>query len=248
MLTDVCLSFFTIHPSNCVASANNSAAHERSSSFSQRRQDKQQAPYHGLKLIRQRQRSASWNHEVARCLSKKIVTDGHQEREPKTSQRISIFNMNHLFCRCLILFLTVILPTASSFSPIQQGRSVSLKRPSARSALTIEREDTITLVPVDPAVEEMQSQPDKTSRKDQGSETWEVRIYNDGLNTREHVARSLVMVTGIPEFQAYKTMMHAHTNGMASVGQWVYEVAELYHDALRGKGIICDLVPVDEQQ
>jgi len=80
-----------------------------------------------------------------------------------------------------------------------------------------------------------------------GSEAWEVRIYNDGLNTREHVARSLVQVTGLSELQAYQTMMQAHQNGIAAVGRWVYEVAEMYHDALKKKGIVCDIIPVDEE-
>ena len=84
-------------------------------------------------------------------------------------------------------------------------------------------------------------------RKGQGHEAWEVRIYNDGLNTREYVARSLVQVTGMTEILAYQTMMQAHQNGMAVVGRWVYEVAEMYHDRLRKDGIICDLVPVEEE-
>jgi len=84
-------------------------------------------------------------------------------------------------------------------------------------------------------------------RKDMGSEAWEVRIYNDGLNTREHVARALVQVTGMSEMVAYQTMMQAHQNGIAVVGRWVYEVAEMYHDALKKNGIVCDLVPVEEE-
>lgn len=84
-------------------------------------------------------------------------------------------------------------------------------------------------------------------RKDLGSEAWEVRIYNDGLNTREHVARALVQVTGMSEMGAYQTMMQAHQNGIAVVGRWVYEVAEMYHDALKKNGIVCDLVPVEEE-
>jgi ATP-dependent Clp protease adapter protein ClpS len=75
-------------------------------------------------------------------------------------------------------------------------------------------------------------------------ETWEVRLYNDGLNTREHVSRSLVYVTGLSEYQAYSTMMQAHHNGMAVVGQYYYEIAEMFHDALKLEGIICDIVPV----
>jgi ATP-dependent Clp protease adaptor protein ClpS len=87
---------------------------------------------------------------------------------------------------------------------------------------------------------------DRTRKRERsGNEVWEVRIYNDGLNTREHVARSLVQITGLSEICAYNTMMQAHQNGMAVVGTWVYEIAEMYHDALRKQGILCDLVPVD---
>jgi len=79
-----------------------------------------------------------------------------------------------------------------------------------------------------------------------GNEAWEVRIYNDGLNTREFVARCLVQIVGLSEMIAYQTMMQAHQNGIAVVGRYVYERAEMYHDALKKSGIICDLVPVDE--
>lgn len=83
-------------------------------------------------------------------------------------------------------------------------------------------------------------------RKDAGGKAWEVRIYNDGMNTREHVARSLVQITGMSEAEAYNTMMQAHQNGIAVVGVWVYEVAEMYYEALQKQGIVCDLVPVDD--
>jgi ATP-dependent Clp protease adaptor protein ClpS len=82
---------------------------------------------------------------------------------------------------------------------------------------------------------------DRTQRYD---EHWEVRLYNDGLNTREHVSRSLVQVTGLSEFQAYQTMMQAHEKGMAVVGRYFYEIAEMFQDALKREGIICDIVPV----
>jgi ATP-dependent Clp protease adapter protein ClpS len=104
-----------------------------------------------------------------------------------------------------------------------------------------------------PAVEvqrisrELVAEPVKERKGMGDGEAWEVRIYNDGLNTREHVARSLVQVTGLSELQAYQTMMHAHYNGIAVVGQWVYEIAEMFHDALKKKGIVCDLVPVGDE-
>ena len=129
---------------------------------------------------------------------------------------------------------------------------------SSRTSTTLEREAT-TLRPNGPSVlerpaierlrhdHEVERVPSKQERHGQGSEAWEVRIYNDGLNTREHVARSLVQVTGLSELQAYQTLMQAHQNGMAAVGRWVYEVAEMYHDALKKKGIVCDIIPVEEE-
>jgi ATP-dependent Clp protease adaptor protein ClpS len=92
-----------------------------------------------------------------------------------------------------------------------------------------------------------QTQDPAKEKKESGSEAWEVRIYNDGMNTREHVARALVQVTGMSENGAYQTMMQAHQNGIAVVGRWVYEIAEMYHDALKKNGIVCDLVPVEEE-
>jgi len=79
-----------------------------------------------------------------------------------------------------------------------------------------------------------------------GNDGWEVRIYNDGTNTREFVARCLVKVASLTEFAAYHTMMHAHQNGIAVVGQWEYERAELYNEALKLHGITSDLNRVDE--
>ena len=87
--------------------------------------------------------------------------------------------------------------------------------------------------------------PDK-ERSRVGGEAWEVRIYNDGMNTREHVSRSLVQVTGLSELNAYQTMMQAHQNGIATVGRWCFEIAEMYNEGLKKNGIISDIVPVDE--
>ena len=94
-------------------------------------------------------------------------------------------------------------------------------------------------------VERRPDQAPAKLRRQVGSEHWEVRIYNDGLNTREFVARCLVQYAGLGESAAYRTMMQAHQNGIAVVGRYVYELAEMYHDALKNNGIICDLIPVD---
>lgn len=117
----------------------------------------------------------------------------------------------------------------------------------AAATTTIEKEPIKTASPA--VLDRPQTRVDEPTKegKGMGHEAWEVRIYNDGLNTREHVARSLVQVTGMSEISAFQTMMQAHQNGMAVVGRWVYEVAEMYYDALKKNGIICDIVPVEEE-
>jgi ATP-dependent Clp protease adapter protein ClpS len=119
---------------------------------------------------------------------------------------------------------------------------------------TIEREEILTkpgildtpLVRPPRHYEERETQePQQQQRRN--AAWWEVRIYNDGLNTREHVARCLVQITDLCEYRAYQTMMHAHHHGMATVGRYVYEIAELYHDQLKTHGLICDIIPVDDE-
>jgi ATP-dependent Clp protease adapter protein ClpS len=119
----------------------------------------------------------------------------------------------------------------------------SATAPLFMSAATVEKVGAGPAVLDRPALEETPVE----ERRRMGSEAWEVRIYNDRMNTREHVARALVQVTGMSEMGAYQTMMQAHQNGIAVVGRWVYEIAEMYHDALKKNGIVCDIVPVEEE-
>ena len=99
-----------------------------------------------------------------------------------------------------------------------------------------------------PEVEKNKAKDPSKEKKRTGSDSWEVRIYNDGKNTREFVARCLVQIVAKSEIEAYQTMMQAHQNGIAVVGTYVYEVAEMYHGALKKNGIVCDLVPVEEEK
>lgn len=115
---------------------------------------------------------------------------------------------------------------------------------------TIEREKTVKRTSGPAVLDRPSSDKVRTPAKDhnqEGGETWEVRIYNDGNNTREHVARSLVQITGMAEMMAYQTMMMAHQNGIASVGLFCFEIAETYNEGLRHEGIVSDIIPVDEE-
>ena len=183
--------------------------------------------------------------------------------------------MNITFCSRVSFFIYVLLSIASrsaAFVPKTTGFSrqrVSVcgstnHRVSSRSnhnrlnpcnpVASLFGMDTATALKVGgpailerPAVERRERVVEPTKeRKDMGRESWEVRIYNDALNTREHVARMLVQVTGLTESTAYQTMMQAHQNGLAVVGRYAYEVAEMYHSALRDGGIVCDIIPVEE--
>jgi ATP-dependent Clp protease adaptor protein ClpS len=125
------------------------------------------------------------------------------------------------------------VPSAMAGGPAVLDRPTVIERPTV-----VERPETERVVDKRAAKE----------RKGMGHEAWEVRIYNDGLNTREHVARSLVQITGQTEMEAYQTMMQAHQNGIAVVGRWVYEVAEMYAEGLKKNGIVADMVPVEEDK
>jgi ATP-dependent Clp protease adaptor protein ClpS len=116
-----------------------------------------------------------------------------------------------------------------------------------KKAVTIGRPAVLDRQQPETQRKEQVEDPTRESKR-QGHEAWEVRIYNDGLNTREHVARSLVQVTGMSEVSAYQTMMQAHQNGIAVVGRFLFEIAEMYQEALRTQGIVCDIVPVEEEK
>lgn len=165
-----------------------------------------------------------------------------------------IRNMN------IVVLLSVVFAVVSAFAPLD---FVSHK--ASRTAVYGASRDLVVMMPATlekeavrtagPAVldrpqteERKKKEGPAKERSHVGSETWEVRIYNDGMNTREHVARSLVQVTGLSEFSAYQTMMRAHQNGIAAVGRWCFEIAEMYNDGLRQNGIISDIVPVDEKE
>lgn len=136
------------------------------------------------------------------------------------------------------------VPTAP-FIEVSRTRDMLMRMPSTLDRTVAQSAGPATFER--PTVEKKRNQEPVQERKSVRSGGWEVRIYNDGFNTREHVARCLVQVTSLSETAAYQTMMQAHQNGIAVVGRWVYERAEMYHEALKDNGIVCDLVPVDEE-
>ena len=79
--------------------------------------------------------------------------------------------------------------------------------------------------------------------KDRG---WFVRLYNDPMNKREFVSRCLTEICGLGDGQAYSVMMKAHQTGIAVIGNYPRELAELYKVKLSGEGLLIDMVPADD--
>ena len=157
----------------------------------------------------------------------------------------------------LILSVFVAMVSALTLSsnsvsrrPFRTSLFVVSREPVVMMPATLEKEKVRTGGPAvleRSLTEERRKGHARKQRSNVGDETWEVRIYNDGMNTREHVARALVQITGLSEFGAYQTMMQAHQNGIAAVGRWRFEIAEMFNDGLRRNGIISDIVPVEEE-
>mmetsp|Transcript_29722 Transcript_29722/g.64359 ORF Transcript_29722/g.64359 Transcript_29722/m.64359 type:complete len:161 (-) Transcript_29722:387-869(-) len=84
---------------------------------------------------------------------------------------------------------------------------------------------------------------DKQNQKDKG---WEVRLWNDPMNKREYVARCLTEIVSLSDGSAYQVMMQAHQFGVAVIGTYHQERAELYRDSLLEHGLVVDMVPADD--
>jgi ATP-dependent Clp protease adapter protein ClpS len=84
----------------------------------------------------------------------------------------------------------------------------------------------------------------KSTNKKRGG--FAVRLFNDPMNKREFVAMCLCQIAGLSDGQAYSVMMAAHTNGLAVIGRYDFERAELYRNSLVEQGLLCDIVEVDE--
>lgn len=84
--------------------------------------------------------------------------------------------------------------------------------------------------------------------KNTKSKGWAVRLYNDPMNKREFVARCLTEVCALNDGAAYQVMMQAHQLGVAVIGQYHLEMAELYRDQLLERGLVIDMIPVDDDK
>ena len=77
----------------------------------------------------------------------------------------------------------------------------------------------------------------------------ELQIYNDKVHTREIVAHSMIkVITELSESVAFQTMQQSHKTGSSIVGTYHFEMAEMYNEGLRKKGILSEITPVGDNQ
>ena len=122
----------------------------------------------------------------------------------------------------------------------QQARRLSMAGPAVLEPPTKESE----------TIEKQKNKQDEESTTKSSSNHkrggWAVRLFNDPMNKREFVAMCLSKITGLTDGQAYQVMMGAHQNGVAVVGRYDQERAELYRDSLRDNGLTVDMIPVED--
>jgi ATP-dependent Clp protease adaptor protein ClpS len=140
----------------------------------------------------------------------------------------------------LLLLLNVVLVTDAFTVLPRQGTKMTVLFASGPATLEPPvKERTIE------KVEEKEEKVESQQNYKRGG--WAVRLFNDPMNKREFVAMCLSKIVGLTDGQAYQVMMQAHKNGVAVVGRFDLERAELYKTALNDNGLTCDMVPVDEE-
>ena len=78
----------------------------------------------------------------------------------------------------------------------------------------------------------------KTETTTQLEDMYQVILYNDDVNTMEHVVKCLIQIFGHPEPLAVKIMLEAHVNGKAAAEVEAESSARLHVDQLKSYGLI----------
>ena len=116
------------------------------------------------------------------------------------------------------------------------------------SSSTTTRLDMSTAAPAAPAKKRERKEDADVDTRDESDKDrgWLVRLYNDPMNKREFVAKCLTEITGLGDGEAYGVMMRAHQTGIAVIGNYHRELAELHKARLSGEGLFVDMVPADD--
>mmetsp|Transcript_11884 Transcript_11884/g.21966 ORF Transcript_11884/g.21966 Transcript_11884/m.21966 type:complete len:162 (-) Transcript_11884:402-887(-) len=99
--------------------------------------------------------------------------------------------------------------------------------------------------PVKKKEKKVTNESDNETEKD-NDRGWLVRLYNDPMNKREFVAKCLMEICGLDDGMSFTIMMKAHQAGIAVIGNYPREQAEMYKMGLSGEGLMVDMVPADD--
>lgn len=166
-----------------------------------------------------------------------------------------ILNRNSVFYTCFAGFLlsSEFFSTTgvSAFSVAVPPRKSRFAAASNSRALT-HLYSTVIEKPAEKVKENVADASPKSDKKsasdaDTRLPAFLVRLWNDPFNKREFVARCLAEVCGKSDSESFQIMMQAHKQGMGLIGQYDFEIAELYTTSLKTQGLMVDMVPVDDE-
>ena len=145
--------------------------------------------------------------------------------------------------RLFIAILALINHFGAAFVPLLNSHlpgSVSAVANGPRLASTVVEEPTT----IEKAGAESKTTPDNAQA---GTKlpAFLLRLWNDPFNKREFVARCLAEVCGKSDTESFQIMMHAHQSGMGVIGQYDFEIAELYLQSLKERNLMVDMIPVE---
>lgn len=103
-----------------------------------------------------------------------------------------------------------------------------------------------TTIPRTPALKKAPGDPSSKSKSGGGGNKHELLLFDDPVNTREYVSRVLCTKVGLGEAEAYEVMMLAHNTGVAVVGVYQLETAELYCQLMKDNGLVAAVKPAGD--
>ena len=158
--------------------------------------------------------------------------------------------MKSWFAFAFILSLTTLLDRfCDGFCPQQKIPSLlSLSSSPTRTATATTTTKLAMSTVVDEPVTIDKTDKDTTAEKAAAGTklpAFLLRLWNDPYNKREFVARCLAEVCGKSDTESFQIMMHAHQQGMGIIGQYDFEIAELYLQSLKERNLLVDMIPVE---
>mmetsp|Transcript_17931 Transcript_17931/g.28144 ORF Transcript_17931/g.28144 Transcript_17931/m.28144 type:complete len:156 (+) Transcript_17931:101-568(+) len=155
-----------------------------------------------------------------------------------------------MFSTIKLIIVAAMSLSASAF--VSQGtrpawRSIPMQHVEVHTTTTSLQMAVAAPAPVKKEQKQVVDEND-TEEQDAKDRGWLVRLYNDPMNKREFVARCLTEICSLDDGEAYNVMMKAHQLGIAVIGNYHQEMAELYKMRLSGEGLFIDMIPADDEE